>query len=76
MLECQRRLLRRAQPALLQSPCVHLLQAQEALPRVAVRLFHMILAMLEFVLGESLAQWYARLRVPLFGVENLRTEPA
>ncbi len=68
-------MLWRAQPVLLQFASIHLLQAHEALPRVAVECVHVILALLQFVLRETLAQLYAHLRVRLVGIKNLRAEP-
>ncbi len=68
LLERQRRMLWRAQPVLLQFTSIHLLQAHEALPRVAVECVHVILALLQFVLGETLAQTYAHLWTRLVGV--------
>ena len=68
LLERQRRMLWRAQPVLLQLSSIHQLQAHEALPRVAVECVHVILALLQFVLGETLAQTYAHLWARLVGV--------
>ena len=75
LLERQRRLLRRTQPALFQCTRVHELQAHRALPGVAVHRDCVILAALQFILGEAFTQLHALLWVCLVGIEDLHNQP-